>query len=73
MLSLTLVESALRGRKLTLARALLAERTALKPESPFNWATTIRALRLLGDERGTEEARRRSATLRPLTELASAA
>ena len=71
--SLTLIEAALRCRKLALARALLAERTALKPESPFNWATTIRTLRLLGDERGTEEARRKSPALRPLTELASAA
>lgn len=73
VIGLTLVEAALRGGRLSLARALLAERTALKPESPFNWATTIRALRLLGDESGTEEARRRSSALRPLTELASAA
>lgn len=73
LLHLTLVEAALRARRLTLARALLAERTALKPESPFNWAMTIRALRMLGDEQAAEEARRRSATLRPLAELAFAA
>ena len=40
LINLTLIEAALRGRRLTLARALLAERTALKPASPFNWATT---------------------------------
>ena len=63
VINLTLVEAALRGRRLTLARALLAERTALKPESPFNWATTVRALALLGDERGADEATRQSAAL----------
>lgn len=73
VISLTLIESALRGRSLPLARALLSERTALKPESPFNWATTIRALRLMGDEQGAEQARRKSAALRPFSELASAA
>jgi len=73
IVGLTLIESALRGRHPSLARALLAERTALKPESPFNWASTIRALRLMGDERGAEEARRKSAALRPYSELASAA
>jgi len=64
IVNLTLIEAALRGRRLTLARALASERTALKPESPFNWATTVRALILLGDERGADEATRRSAKLR---------
>lgn len=60
VIHLTLVESALRGGRYSLARALLAERTALKPESPFNWAMTVRALRLLGDQQGAEQARIRS-------------
>jgi tetratricopeptide (TPR) repeat protein len=77
VITLTLIEAALRGRQLTLARALLSERTALKPESPFAWASTIRALKLLGDEPGAEKVARKSAALRrdPATEamFASAA
>lgn len=63
VINLTLIEAALRGGRLTLARALASERTALKPDSPFNWATTVRALKLLGDEHGAAEATRRSASL----------
>jgi hypothetical protein len=77
VITLTLIEAALRGRQLTLARALLSERTALKPESPFAWASTIRTLKLLGDESGAEKVARKSATLSrdPATEamFASAA
>jgi tetratricopeptide (TPR) repeat protein len=77
LIHLTLVEAALRAGRLTLARALLAERTALKPESPFNWAMTVRTLRLLGDQRGAEAARNRAGTVRVtasnLAPLASAA
>jgi tetratricopeptide (TPR) repeat protein len=39
---LTLVEAALRGRQVHLARALAAERTALKPSSAFNRALAAR-------------------------------
>jgi len=46
---LTLVEAALRGGRGKLARALAAERTQLKPTSPFNWQLTSRALELAGD------------------------
>ncbi len=40
---LTLVEAALRAGKVRLARALIAERTQLKPASPFNWQLAARA------------------------------
>lgn len=43
LIHLTLVESALRSYQPRLARALAAERTALKPTSRFNWALTTRA------------------------------
>jgi tetratricopeptide (TPR) repeat protein len=42
-LHLTLIEAALRHHNLRLARALAAERTALKPSSPFNRALAARA------------------------------
>jgi tetratricopeptide (TPR) repeat protein len=60
LLHLTLIEAALRGGRLTLARALLSERTALKPKSAANWQSTTRALKLLGEEDAAERARQRS-------------
>jgi hypothetical protein len=48
VLSLTLLEAALRGGFGALARALAAERTALRPTSPAAWTLTERALRLGG-------------------------
>jgi hypothetical protein len=45
---LTLVEAALRGHQVRLARALAAERTALKPSSAFNRALSRRAETGLG-------------------------
>ncbi|MBE0613285.1 MAG: tetratricopeptide repeat protein [Burkholderiales bacterium] len=42
-LHLTLIEAALRDRQMRLARALAAERTALKPGSVVNRALTLRA------------------------------
>lgn len=41
---LTLVESALRAGQNALARALAAERAAIKRSSPFNWRLTAQAL-----------------------------
>ncbi|HWA11491.1 MAG TPA: tetratricopeptide repeat protein [Burkholderiales bacterium] len=64
IIPLTLVEAAIRGGRLPLARALLAERTSLKPESPFNWASTVRTLRMMGDRDGAENAVKRSITAR---------
>ena len=46
LVHLTLVEAALRAGRQPLGRALAAERTELKPQSPFNWLVTARALEL---------------------------
>jgi tetratricopeptide (TPR) repeat protein len=43
IIHLTLVEAALRAGRMTLARALVAERVDLKPESPFNRLLAARA------------------------------
>jgi hypothetical protein len=57
LLHLTLVEAALRAGKGNLARALVAERTQLKPSSPFNWLLTARVLDQNGDVSGATRAR----------------
>ncbi len=49
VIALTLIEAALRAKNFSLARALAAERTALKPTSPSNWRFTARAHEGLGD------------------------
>ena len=59
LIHLTLVEAALRAGQSRLARALAAERTALKPASPFNWLLSARALELDGDRAGAAIARKR--------------
>lgn len=46
---LTLVEAAVRAGRSSLAQALVAERTELKPSSPFNWLLASRAHSLAGD------------------------
>jgi tetratricopeptide (TPR) repeat protein len=56
ILSLTLIEAALRDGQASLARALAAERTQLKPGSPFNWRLTARAAELAGDAEAAEKA-----------------
>jgi tetratricopeptide (TPR) repeat protein len=56
LIHLTLVEAALRARNSRLARALIAERTQLKPSSPFNWQLTARSLDLNGDSAGAAKA-----------------
>jgi hypothetical protein len=60
---LTLVEAALRAGRAQLARALAAERTDLKPASPFNWSLTGRALVATGDMDGAAAARRTAEAL----------
>jgi hypothetical protein len=50
LLNLTLIEAAFRSGQARIARALAAERTHLKPSSPFNWRLTARAQAALGDE-----------------------
>jgi hypothetical protein len=63
ILSLTLIEAALRGGQGRLARALAAERTQVKPTSPFNWRLTARAQTLLGEQDGATHAQAWSRTL----------
>ncbi len=63
ILSLTLIEAALRGGQSKLARALAAERTQVKPSSPFNWRLTGRAQALLGEQEGAKHAQAWSRTL----------
>src|SRR5262249_31624168 len=57
VLSLTLVEAALRANNAGLARAVASQRPGLKPTSPFNWALTARAREAAGDAAGARAAR----------------
>lgn len=69
LIHLTLVEAALRAGNQRLARALTAERTNLKPTSPFNWQLTARSLEAAGDTDGAMRARE-SAEARRKAQLA---
>lgn len=73
LLSLTLIEAALRDGQGRLAHALLAERTDLKPGSPFAWAATARALEMTGNADGAERALTKSAALAAAATAAVAA
>ena len=57
VIGLTLIEAALRAKNFTLARALAAERTALKPTSPSNWRFAARAHDGLGNAAAAASAR----------------
>ena len=57
VLQLTLLEAAFRSGRHSLARALAAERTELKPTSPFNWRMTARALEAQGMAAEARQAR----------------
>jgi tetratricopeptide (TPR) repeat protein len=63
IISLTLLEAAIRAGRFPLARALANERTALKPTSPQNWMLTARALGGLGETGAAAKARARAASL----------
>ena len=58
-----LIEAALRAGRFRLARALLAERLALKPRSAPSWLGYARALDGLGEREAAEAARGRAASL----------
>jgi tetratricopeptide (TPR) repeat protein len=58
LVHLTLVEAALRAGNVGLSRALCAERTELKPSSPFNFLLAARAQRLAGDDLAASRAQR---------------
>lgn len=60
LVHLTMVEAAMRSGNARLSRALAAERTQLKPASPFNWQLTGRALELAGDAMGAVKAREKA-------------
>ena len=67
ILSLTLIEAACAAAQSKLARALAAERTQVKPSSPFNWRLTARAQTLLGEHDGAVHAQAWSKTLTDAT------
>ncbi|MER5204238.1 tetratricopeptide repeat protein [Streptomyces sp. NPDC002825] len=53
----TLVEAALRSGRHDMARVLISERTALRPDSPYNWLSRARLADALGDARTAAAAR----------------
>ena len=59
---LTLVESALRSGRASLARALVEERVAVKPASPFNWRLAARAHATAGRTSEAQQALASAAT-----------
>jgi len=64
VLSLTLIEAALRAGRTALARALASERVRLRPASPPAWHLTSRALDLDGDAAQAARARAQAERLR---------
>jgi hypothetical protein len=62
-IALTLVEAAIRDGQAKLARALAAERTALKPSSPLNWQLAARALVAAGESEQAAQARKKARAL----------
>jgi tetratricopeptide (TPR) repeat protein len=60
----TLVEAALRARRLEMARTLLSERLNLRPGSPYNWLGQARLADELGQAALAATARRKAADLR---------
>jgi tetratricopeptide (TPR) repeat protein len=64
VLSLTLLEAALRGRDASLAHALATERTRLRPANPAGWAAAARALGAGGRRAEAARAREQAARLR---------
>jgi tetratricopeptide (TPR) repeat protein len=63
VIGLTLIEAAIRDGQAKLARALAAERTALKPSSPFNWQLAARALTANGESEQAAQARKKARAL----------
>ena len=63
IVTLTLIEAAIRGGQGALARGLAAERSDLKPKSPFTWLLAARAAEIAGETATAEAARRRARSL----------
>jgi Flp pilus assembly protein TadD len=59
-----LIEAALKAGRFTLARALLSERTAWRPNSPVAWTNLATALQGLDDTAGARKARQQADALR---------
>jgi hypothetical protein len=64
VLSLTLLEAALRGGRAALARALASERVRLRPSSPLGWQLAARAADAAGDAERAAAARTEAERLR---------
>lgn len=62
--ALLLIEAAIRAQRPTLARALLAERLALKPNSGVSWDSYGDVLASLGDGAGAAQAKQKAKALR---------
>ncbi|MGZ4637399.1 hypothetical protein, partial [Oryzihumus sp.] len=60
----TLVESALRSGRLSLARALLSERLGVRPCSPYNWLKHAELAEAMGDAAAAAADRARALELR---------
>jgi tetratricopeptide (TPR) repeat protein len=65
VLSLTLLEAALRSGNVSVARAVASERTRLRPANPGTWRLTARALEAAGDSGDAARAREQAGRLRP--------
>jgi hypothetical protein len=63
VLSLTLLEAAIRADDLPLARALVSERTRLRPANPSGWVAAARVFEAGSDAAHAASARRHAARL----------
>lgn len=63
VVTLTLIEAAIRGGQGELARGLAAERADLKPRSPFTWLLGARAAEAAGESAAADSARQRAKAL----------
>jgi tetratricopeptide (TPR) repeat protein len=63
VVTLTLIEAAIRGGQGALARGLTAERADLKPRSPFSWLLSARAAEVAGESSAADSARQRAKAL----------
>ena len=62
----TLIEAALRGKKYDLAQAMLSERIAVRPKSPYNWLKYSKALEGIGQDTKAVLAREKANQLNSL-------
>ncbi|MEY2553114.1 MAG: hypothetical protein QOC57_974, partial [Ilumatobacteraceae bacterium] len=60
----TLLESALRGRRYELARALTSERLGVRESSTYSWSQRARALRGLDEPAAAAAAEQRAVEIR---------